>query len=193
MADFWAECVGPGEQPKVDVPQNKRSRRSKASQGQPGDKASEGQPGEGLSFEMKCGAVGGKRKMVYKMKCCALVTGKPCNLCSQKDSDVDPVVPTTPRLWGDYRWTTEEDRIAVAAQVATHGATCFYCMKGYVTYFKGSKKMSELKTEMGTNQETHEMFHRVVAWLIKFMLDKVTADPLVGPRCIVQNPVAQHD
>ena len=168
MADFWAECLGPAELVggSADVPQNKRSRRSKVSQGQ---------AGEGLSFEEPI-ENSGKRKIVYKMKCLAQVTRKACNLCSKKDSDADPVVPTTPRLWGDYRWTTEADRIA-SAEVATHGATCCYCMKAYVTYFKASKKVSEVKTEMGTNQETHDMFHRVVAWLIKFMVDKVTADP----------------
>ena len=44
MADFWAECLGPAELVggSDDVPQNRRSRKSKASQGQ---------PGEGLIFE----------------------------------------------------------------------------------------------------------------------------------------------
>ena len=92
MADFWAECLGPAELVggSVDVPQNKRSRRSKVSQGQ---------HGEVLSFE-EPREKSGKRKMAYKLKCLALVFGKACTLCSKKDSDADPVVPSTRRLWG---------------------------------------------------------------------------------------------
>ena len=109
MADFWAECLGPAELVggPVDVPQNKRSRRSSV------PKTSFEEPRENS----------GKRKIVYKMKCLAQVTGKACNLCSKKDSDADPVVPTTPRLWGDYPWTTEADGIA-SAELRTHGETC---------------------------------------------------------------------
>ena len=55
-------------------------------------------------------------------------------------------------------------------------------------YFKASKKLSEVKTAIGTNQETHEMFHRVVAWLIKFMVDKVTADPQVDRDLLFRIP-----
>ena len=61
-------------------------------------------------------------------------------------------------------------------------------MKAFVTYFKASKRLSEVKTAIGTNQETHEMFHRVVAWLIKFMIGKVTADPQVDRDLLFRIP-----
>ena len=124
IADFWAECLGPAELVggSVDVPQSRRSRRSRASQGQAGERLSFEEPRENS----------GKRKMAYKVKCLAQVTGKACSCCSKKDSDPDPVVPTTPCLLGDYRWTTEADRIA-SAELATNGATCWYCMKAFVT------------------------------------------------------------
>lgn len=92
MADFWAECFGPAGLVggSVDVPQNRRSRRSKASQDQ---------PGQGLSFE-EPRSDSFERKNTYKLKCLAQAFGKPCNLCSKDDSDADPVVPATHRMWG---------------------------------------------------------------------------------------------
>ena len=94
--------------------------------------------------------------LIQKSK--ALTYSKPCDLCSEKDTNPDPVQPTLNRLWGEYR---EKNGV-----LCCDASSCWYCLRVWNAKHKKLLTLGKYKEEVGKDPDKFAVHEKYMFWII---------------------------